>query len=507
MMWAAAAVAQTLWCTDLGPLALDGTGPALTGTASHRWDVSGTPADLSITDGGVVLFQGPLADLNPTPARPSADAVAARLASMVPGWTSARTEVTGGGFAGHVGPDGILRGRNGRTGEVWSLDGDGGLFGGPVDPSVDLAEVHRRYGTGAASWRAVVADHAARVGAPLGCSASGTETIRVGLWPDPVALGPGQRAVWTSTSRVVLRNEAGLGTVYSAIPMDRALAASVAAELAGAAAGRRIGVGWRRGVALLAVSADPDAWLPDDVDPQPGPTPVLWSLNLILPPDVAPRPSWPGLDGGAEAVAVLARWRSDAGLPPLVWDDDLALAALQHASYLSANGIGPHNHEQDPKAPLFLGSRPVDRGGAREVILAGYPGSGPDEAIAAWLIAPLHRVPLLHPLAERIGAANVGGVWVAEITPGPRDRCPPPGPPTAPWRRPCPSSAGSIPIPCRCGGTPIGCGRWDSRSRCGPPIASKITACSSTTIPSITGWCGSPWGRRGRRATWCPSNP
>ncbi len=255
--------------------------------------------------------------------------------------------------------------------------------------------------------------HARAVGVLLRCGSGGPDAVRVGLWPERVPLSLGRRATWSSPTEVRVRGPGGAATTYLALPMDRALAASVAAELDAALPDARRGVDWRDGVALVGWSWDPEQWVPAGVAPTPGEAPVLGLFDLTV--AGAPRSGAPALGPGAELAGLLDEVRASAGLPRLGWDEGLALAALQHAAHVVHEGRFPAGHGQDADSPLFLGETPSERGGAVEVLLSSYPARSPREALDLWLAAPFHRVPLLHPNARRIGIAGIGGVWVAEV--------------------------------------------------------------------------------------------
>lgn len=418
LLWLALAssshASDQAWCTDLGPLVATERGGAWQGTIANRWSVSGSADRLVVEASGVELYAGPLSELEPTQAGPDPAEVAATIASRVQGFRAQGRRITGAGFSGDVGSDGVLRGTRRNTEEAWALDRDGVLFGGAVPWRTPIAQLHREHGTGAGSLHRVVEDHARRAGVLLGCGPGGRARARVGLWPDPIPLGEGRRVVWSTPEGVRIRDTAGQATVYVSLPMDRALAASIAAELVADHPDHRSGVAWREGIALIALSEDPGAWVPDAIQPAAGEVAVASLLGLTPPAPTTAHTDYPALAPGIEAAAALGRWRAASGLAPLAWDDELALIALQHAAYLAESPPGP-SHRQDPRAPLFLAEDPQQRSVAREVVLVSHPERTPEQAIVAWLTTPFHRVPLLHPLAQRIGVARVGGVWVAHV--------------------------------------------------------------------------------------------
>ncbi|MBX2797261.1 MAG: CAP domain-containing protein [Myxococcales bacterium] len=268
---------------------------------------------------------------------------------------------------------------------------------------------------------ALAGEHAARMGVPLACGPAGRTRFRVGLWPDPVPLATGQRVTSVGAERVRVRGADGTSSVYLALPADQQLAGSLAQELTLAFPHARTTVGWQAGVALLVLSTDDEAWRPASVTPRAGSVAVLPALDLALPASAEGlRTDHPALGPGTEAAAALNAHRREAGLTPLRWDDDLGLAAVQHAAYVARNGRGRGRsvHAQRRGAPLFLAETAADRGADREVVWTGPVDTLPEEVVHRWLAAPFHRVPLLDPRARRIGAARVGGVWVADITLG-----------------------------------------------------------------------------------------
>jgi len=321
-----------------------------------------------------------------------------------------------GPMVGSRGEDGVIvariAGRLSARGtadhlQVWA--GATAIYRGP------LADLHPTEDAASApTTHAGIIEHLRIAQSTLSCSAGGAHHVRVGLWPDAVPIGSGQRPVWSSGEQVRLRSPSGQATTFLALPMDRELAGSIAAELA--TLPQRSGVSWKGGIGLIAWSEDPEQPLPNTVLPRATAGPrVVPLLRMDEVPPSPPRPAHGALLAGAEAAAWINELRATAGLSALAWDDPLALAALQHAAYVRVTDRQPVRHTQDPASPLFLGEDPVDRGGATEVLLTSHPPLTPKDAVAHWVGAPYHRVPVLHPNAQRIGVANLGGVWVAEI--------------------------------------------------------------------------------------------
>ncbi|HHO50506.1 MAG TPA: CAP domain-containing protein [Deltaproteobacteria bacterium] len=408
---------EQAWCTDLGALVATERDGIWRGTIADRWSVQGSVDRLRVEASGLELYAGSLTDLDPVPAGPDPAEVARVMAALTPGWSAAGSRITGAGFSGAIGSDRVLRGSRRGHEEVWALDSEGVLFGGRTGWRTSIAQLHRDHGTGAGSLHRVVEEHVRQAGGLLRCGPGGRSRVRVGLWPDPLPLGEDRRVMWSTPEGIRVRDAQGRATIYVALPMDRALAANIAYELRRDRPGRRSGVGWRDGIALLALSEDPGAPIPDDVVPMEGEIAVTALLDLEIPAPIQAQTRYPALAPGLEAAAALDRWRTEAGLAPLAWDDELALIALQHAAYLVDSPPGAP-HEQDPRAPLYLARDQRERSPAREVVIVSHPERTPEAAIEAWITTPFHRVPLLHPLAQRIGIARLGGVWVAEIAVG-----------------------------------------------------------------------------------------
>jgi uncharacterized protein YkwD len=113
--------------------------------------------------------------------------------------------------------------------------------------------------------------------------------------------------------------------------------------------------------------------------------------------------------GAIEALARVNQLRRDAGLMPVVLDDELTRGCQLHARYLLRNlkhpatqGLGIH--DEDPKLPGYTAEG--KKAGGDSVIASGIP---PLAAIDDWVATFYHRVPLLDPELRRIGYGHTRG--------------------------------------------------------------------------------------------------
>lgn len=137
--------------------------------------------------------------------------------------------------------------------------------------------------------------------------------------------------------------------------------------------------------------------------------------------DLAPTPSAPAIDPGANAVrSALQRVRSLALSDPppevegLEVDVELCRAAQLHASYLAVNpnqqSEWPGAHEEYPDRQGFSPAGAL--AGFRSVICFGLK---PEQAIDAWMGTFYHRLPLLDPGLFGIGVGEEKGVIVLDV--------------------------------------------------------------------------------------------
>lgn len=118
----------------------------------------------------------------------------------------------------------------------------------------------------------------------------------------------------------------------------------------------------------------------------------------------------------ADALALVNRYRRQAGLSLVSLDADLSRGCLLHARYLLTNLDHPSTrglglHEEDAKLPGF--TKEGKKSGGESVIAAGMP---PLASIDDWMATFYHRIPLLDPDLGRIGFGFVRGGPVGWFT-------------------------------------------------------------------------------------------
>lgn len=113
----------------------------------------------------------------------------------------------------------------------------------------------------------------------------------------------------------------------------------------------------------------------------------------------------------AEALVVANGLRAALGLPPMVSDARLNMAALLHSRYLSTNNV--LGHVEAKGTPGFLGVSSADRlaafgwvGGSWEDVSFGE--EPVDRALRGLFDAPYHRIPFLQPGRVEFGAGLDG---------------------------------------------------------------------------------------------------
>jgi uncharacterized protein YkwD len=111
------------------------------------------------------------------------------------------------------------------------------------------------------------------------------------------------------------------------------------------------------------------------------------------------------LPAEAEEIRALANEaRAQAGVGPLVWDQALAAAALQHCLRMAAEGPISHQYSGEPD----LSERTAEAGAhfsvIEENVAIGPTGSAIHEE---WMHSPGHRANLLSPDVDRVGIAVV----------------------------------------------------------------------------------------------------
>ncbi|MSU78778.1 MAG: DUF4339 domain-containing protein [Gemmataceae bacterium] len=155
-----------------------------------------------------------------------------------------------------------------------------------------------------------------------------------------------------------------------------------------------------------------------DIDGKP------WSLawSFTTEDDSDSRGVW-----AKQALDKVNAYRKNAGLSPVVLDDNLSKGCLAHARYLVING--------DHKAVLGLGAHDEDLslpGASKEGQIAGKASDiaigdyEPTDGVDAWMATLYHRVPILEPNLRTIGfgcarGRRQGWVTVLNVVTG-RDR-------------------------------------------------------------------------------------
>lgn len=243
-----------------------------------------------------------------------------------------------------------------------------------------------------------------------GCPHSGPSAHFVGEWPTPLPLPRGGRVTWSSASESLIRTPTGPGWMAT-LPMSKAQAAGLAAELSTAHPALHTAVSWSDELALIQVSRDP-ALLLTGISPAPTSAALLplIAISPIVLRDV-PLPdadTLPILDAGLEQAAWLNVLRTDAGLEALTWDEDLAQSALSHCAYIDwrRDLDGSFTaHTQRPGGPFFTAELGSDRHDAWEVIHRDR-DAAPHDAVDTWVATPFHRIAPMHPRATAVGACH-----------------------------------------------------------------------------------------------------
>ena len=144
-----------------------------------------------------------------------------------------------------------------------------------------------------------------------------------------------------------------------------------------------------------------------------------------LPVVSAPAPS-PGHvmspEERAYAVTLLGltnQERARESLPPLLWDERAAQAAIDHAVYQQWRGHLQHQGAGANDAGARLEAVGVEWRAWAENVAVGY--EDPAEAVADWLASPPHRANLLAPslthagIGVRLGAGGIySGPWITQ---------------------------------------------------------------------------------------------
>jgi len=152
-------------------------------------------------------------------------------------------------------------------------------------------------------------------------------------------------------------------------------------------------------------------------------------------------------DLGADIFARVNAIRAEHGLPPYLWNEQLAIAARRHANDMAAtgwishtgpNGDGYRDRARDAGYPAFSWGLFVS-----ENIFGGM--GDLDAAMTWWMNSPVHRSQILSTRFREIGAASAsrGGYTYYDITFGDRPDVPASAPP--PPAPPAPSAPSALP--------------------------------------------------------------
>lgn len=133
---------------------------------------------------------------------------------------------------------------------------------------------------------------------------------------------------------------------------------------------------------------------------------VLAALLLAcLPAQAARAPKPDQLAAVADQIAALANAsRAQAGLPPLQWDDALAVAAHAHAVRMAAEGPIAHRYGGE----MSLAERAAAAGAHFDLVEENIAiGNSAQQIHALWMHSAEHHANLMNPQINRIGVAVV----------------------------------------------------------------------------------------------------
>lgn len=179
----------------------------------------------------------------------------------------------------------------------------------------------------------------------------------------------------------------------------------------------------------------------------------LWAVLLLLALAVGsqvPAVRAQSLDLGAEIFARVNAIRAEHGLPPYLWNEQLAIAARRHANDMAAtgwishtgpNGDGYRDRARDAGYPAFSWGLFVSEN--------TFGGMGDlDAAMTWWMNSPVHRSQILSTRFREIGAASAsrGGYTYYDITFGDRPDVPASAPPPPPSALSAPNAPPAAPV-------------------------------------------------------------
>ena len=115
-----------------------------------------------------------------------------------------------------------------------------------------------------------------------------------------------------------------------------------------------------------------------------------------------------------EALAVVNRYRTLAGVPVIGVDESLGAECVEHASYLWQNRgkrevAGLRAHDQVPSLP---GATPAGARCGKSAVIH-FAANTASDAIHAWMGTLYHRAPIVSPYVDRIGIGAAGSERMA----------------------------------------------------------------------------------------------
>ncbi len=121
---------------------------------------------------------------------------------------------------------------------------------------------------------------------------------------------------------------------------------------------------------------------------------------------------------GYDVLRLVNQIRSDNGLAPLVWNCNLAYAAKQHCDDMARRGYFSHMTPEGLSPFDRIDRLKIDYSMAAENLAAGQPD--PQSVVKAWMDSEAHRVNILNPELNEMGAAfsrggEYGIYWAQEF--------------------------------------------------------------------------------------------
>jgi len=137
-------------------------------------------------------------------------------------------------------------------------------------------------------------------------------------------------------------------------------------------------------------------------------------------PEISDRPTgkenipstWPAAE--KRVLDLVNKERTSRGIPPLVWDEDLARAARYHAAHMVANRYFEHD-SKTKTGPIKCITRIqmfTEKGRGENIALGQR---SPEQAMDSWMRSPGHRANILRKEAKTIGVGIWGTMWVQDF--------------------------------------------------------------------------------------------